>query len=85
MLYIGQISKLDNKLEFIGGNETMEQVMWFFANDDKKVIAKILMGLNEEEKAIDELSLQVHKGRYILGYFNSDGTQKIINHRQIVS
>jgi hypothetical protein len=63
----------------------MEQVMWFFANEDNNVIAKFLCGINEEELAIDELSLKVPKGRYILGYFKSDGSQKIFTgSRQIV-
>lgn len=65
----------------------MEQVMWFFADENNnKLIAQTLMGVNEEEQAIDTLSLQVPKGRYILGYFRNDGTQKVYrNSRQIVS
>lgn len=64
----------------------MEQVMWFFANENERhPIAQVLMGINEEEQAIDALSLQVPKGRYILGYFRMNGTQKIYeNARQIV-
>ncbi len=63
----------------------MEQVMWFFANEERKVLAQTLKGINEEEQAIDELMLQVPRGRYILGYFRSDGTKKVYeNARQIV-
>ncbi len=63
----------------------MEEVMWFFADENRKVLAQTLKRKNEEEQAIDELSLQVPHGRYILGYFRSDGTKKVYeNARQIV-
>lgn len=63
----------------------MEQVMWFFADETGKVLAQSLKGINEEEQAIDELSLHVPHGRYILGYFRSNGTNVIYeNSRQIV-
>lgn len=63
----------------------MEQVMWFFADENHKVVAQTLMGVNEEEQAIDALSLMINKGKYILGYFRSNGTQKIFEgSRQIV-
>lgn len=63
----------------------MEQVMWFFADENHKVVAQTLMGINEEEQAIDTLSLMVDKGRYILGYFRSNGAQKVFeNSRQVV-
>lgn len=52
----------------------------------KNVIAKTLCGILEEEKAIDTLSLKVPKGRYILGYFKTNGTKKLFkNSRQIVN
>ena len=63
----------------------MEEVMWFFADENRKVLAQTLERKNEEEQAIDKLSLQVPHGRYILGYFRSDGTKKVYeNARQIV-
>lgn len=63
----------------------IKQVMWFFANENGKVIAQVLKEESEEEQAIDELSLMVPHGRYILGYFRSDGTKKVYdNARQIV-
>lgn len=63
----------------------MEEVMWFFADENRKVLAQTLKRKNEEEQAIDKLSLQVPHGRYILGYFRSDGTKKVYeNARQIV-
>ena len=56
-----------------------------FANENGKVLAQVLKGINEEEHAIDELSLKVPCGRYILGYCHSDGTKKMYeNARQIV-
>lgn len=62
-----------------------KQVTWFFADENKKVIAKVLMAENEEEQAVDKLSLMVPRGRYILGYFRPDGTKKVYeNARQIV-
>lgn len=63
----------------------MEEVMWFFADENKKVVAQTLMGITKEEQAIDTLSGMVPKGRYILGYFRNNGTQKVFeNARQIV-
>lgn len=63
----------------------MEEVMWFFVDENRKVLAQTLKRKNEEEQAIDKLSLQVPHGRYILGYFRSDGTKKVYeNARQIV-
>lgn len=63
----------------------IKQVMWFFADENGNVIAQMLMAENEEEQAIDELSLMVPHGRYVLGYFRSDGTKKVYeNARQIV-
>lgn len=63
----------------------MEQVMWFFADESGKVLEQTLKGINEEEQAIDELSLRVQHEKYILGYFRSDGSKKIYqNARQIV-
>lgn len=64
----------------------MEQVMWFFADENKKVVAQALKAINEKKQAIDELSLKVEKGSYVLGYFKSDGTQKVFgNVEHIVS
>ena len=63
----------------------MEEVMWFFADEKNKVVAQTLKRTDEEEEAIDALSAMVPKGKYILGYFRSDGTQKVFkNARQIV-
>lgn len=63
----------------------IKQVMWFFANEDGNIIAQVSKAECEEEQAIDELSLMVPHGRYILGYFRSDGTKKLYeNARQIV-
>lgn len=54
----------------------MKKVMWFFADESKNVVAQTLKAENEEEQAIDELSSQVPHGKYILGYFRSNGTKK---------
>ena len=61
----------------------VDEVMWFFADETGKVIAKTLTGINKEELAIDRLTVQAPKGRYTLGYFKKDGTQNVTG-RQIV-
>ena len=62
-----------------------EEVMWFFGDQSGNVVAKTMMKVIEEEQAIDALSLQVPHGSYTLGYFRSNGTQKVFNNsRQIV-
>jgi len=63
----------------------MEQVIWFFADENEDILAQIIMGIDEKEQAIDDLSSKVLHGRYNLGYIHADGTKTIFrNSRQIV-
>lgn len=64
----------------------MKKVRWFFMNEDRKIVAMTdFMGFLEEERAIDLLSLQVERGRYILGYRTLSGLEHLYdNARQIV-
>lgn len=61
----------------------MKKVKWFFADENENVLAETVKGIFEEEKAIDELSLMVPRGKYIFGYFLSDGKIKEVS-KQIV-
>jgi len=56
-----------------------EDVLWFFGDDNGKVVAQTIMSIRDEEKAIDALSMQVPRGMYTLGYFMNNGAQKIFN------
>lgn len=69
----------------------MEQVTWFFLdenskkNKNNKTVAQTVRGIFEEAKAIDDLKVKVKKGRYILGYEKQNGERKVFeNSRQIV-
>ena len=63
----------------------MEQVTWFFLDENNKTVAQTVRGIFEEDKAIDDLKIKVKKGRYILGYEKQNGERKIFeNSRQIV-
>lgn len=66
----------------------MEQVIWFFVdenNKSNKTAAQTMRGIFEEDKVIDDLKVKVKKGRYILGYEKQNGERKIFkNSRQVV-
>lgn len=69
----------------------MEQVTWFFLdenskkNKNNKTVAQTVRGIFEEDKAIDDLKVKVKKGRYILGYEKQNGERKVFeNSKQIV-
>jgi hypothetical protein len=65
--------------------ENNESVMWFFADDNGKVVDQVLLLITEEERAIDIMSVRVPRGRYMLGYFRNNGEVKTFNNaRQIV-
>lgn len=64
----------------------MEEVTWFFENEDGKCIASVQMGIDDMRYAVQHLKNDVENGRYILGYTKEDGTRRVFKgSRQIVN
>lgn len=66
-----------------------EQVLWFMNNEDGTPECTCECGINEEELAINKMSVMLYssgkRGRYILGYSRSNGERKEYkNSRQII-
>ncbi len=64
----------------------MEEVTWFFENEDGKCMASVQMGIDDMRYAVQYLKNDVDNGRYILGYTKEDGTKRVFKgSRQIVN
>ena len=46
----------------------MEEVTWFFEDEDGKCVASVQLGIDDMRYAIQYLKNDVENGRYILGY-----------------
>lgn len=64
----------------------MEEVTWFFEDEDGKCVASVQMGIDDMRYAVQYLKNDVENGRYILGYKKEDGTKRVFKgSRQIVN
>lgn len=64
----------------------MEEVTWFFEDEDGKCVASVQMGMDDMRYAVQHLKNDVENGRYILGYKKEDGTRRVFKgSRQIVN
>ncbi len=64
----------------------MEEVTWFFENEDGKCMTSVQMGIDDMRYAVQYLKNDVDNGRYILGYTKEDGTKRAFKgSRQIVN
>lgn len=55
----------------------MEKVTWFYEDDNGNMVNHVSMGILEKEKAVELLNCICPKGKYILGYFKTDGTKRL--------
>lgn len=59
-----------------------EEVMWFIADENEKVLAETLKSKAEGKAAIDELTAHVSPGKYIIGFTTKDGKTSILRNEQ---
>ena len=64
----------------------MEEVTWFFEDEDGKCVASVQLGIDDMRYAVQYLKNDVENGRYILGYTKADGKRRVFKgSRQIVN